>query len=100
MNTPGPWKILETEGCETDSLYSVWPANGFSAELGDESIHEICCLDEYPEAKANVRLIAAAPDLLEALEAVFDWYESGGDLGGRILREMVESAIHKAKGDS
>jgi hypothetical protein len=52
-HTPGPWSNDGTE-------------------VGTGILHEIkiakCCLVGYDETRANARLIAAAPELLELLE--------------------------------
>ena len=71
-HTPGPWK-------GEDSV-----ANGFldhlvvSEKKGDPPNHWIpdvmCCLSGGGDKLANARLIAAAPELLEALEAVVNAY--------------------------
>ena len=47
------------------------------------------------EAKANARLIAAAPEMLEALERV----KATGVFLGAIPQGMVDAAIAKAKGE-
>jgi len=52
----------------------------------------------HDEAMANARLIAAAPDLLEALEAVVAWLEQGDHEGE--LHTMATAAIAKAKGQA
>ena len=63
------------------------------------------------EAKANARLIAAAPDLLEALESAWLWMENQADgqsKGGhatfdllmlREQRDIARAAIAKATGE-
>ena len=59
-HTPGPWSVDDNHGKRyIEPIYS------------NEPIAEICKKkgDEYT---ANARLIAAAPDLLEALEALAD----------------------------
>ena len=50
------------------------------------------------EREANARLIAAAPDLLEALDEAIEW-DSHDDMGWPALwLEKAETAIAKAKG--
>jgi hypothetical protein len=53
-HTPGPW-IHETE----DAWGTVWADKPVARVIGDSA-----------EAEANARLIASAPDLLEALKAL------------------------------
>ena len=81
-HTPGPWKYFETD-------------NGFSicqhTPKADYHLAEIEGLDD--QAKADARLIAAAPDLLLALKAVVaaaDTYTS----------EMAEAAIQNGWADA
>jgi len=64
-HTPGPWLYREDKG----GGYEVFPYNGGPPEIGEWA--EICTISEYnKDPEADARLIAAAPDLLEALEAV------------------------------
>ena len=97
-HTPGPWE-----------------ANGYHIRqrvTGTRSIAEVAYTGphhtpphEYPKScrlvdEANARLIAAAPDLLEALEAImgsdiFEWNGSAAFW----LQDKVKAAIAKAKGD-
>lgn len=83
-HTPGPWEVLE----EKD-----YPPSVIS------EMHDICTMSgakSNPSVMADARLIAAAPELLEALEAVMAEYEDG--YGLRCLKQ-VRSAIAKATGE-
>lgn len=105
-HTPGPWIVHE--GYEID----VRSAN--PADLAEAPIYYCIAenigghvrgknFDDYREVHANARLIAAAPDLLAALEDVrkrmhdsehwwIDCPERGGfDIG------MIDAAIAKAR---
>lgn len=81
-HTPGPWKLVETEDENTSSLHDQ---NG---EFG-------CCISQ------NAALIAAAPELLEALEAVLQGIaERKASLTqSRNVEQIVVNAIRKAKGE-
>lgn len=93
--TPGPW---ETAG----SGITVWSLDEMVADCSPED-------GEIPtsERQANARLIASAPELLEALEATVlhvemplsgrdaDWHEAGTDILNR-----ARTAIAKARGES
>lgn len=90
-----------------------WVAVGAWVEHDDDNVADICSCDQetlgqghhnrdYDEMCANARLIAAAPDLLYALEdllaavAAHDGPKSIDELGiiGRAMR-----AVKKAKGE-
>lgn len=92
-----------------------WEANGYHIRqrvTGTRSIAEVAYTGphhtpphEYPKScrlvdEANARLIAAAPDLLEALEAIMDsdlWEWNGS--AAFWLQDKVRAAIAKAKGE-
>ena len=87
-HTPGPWTVYEDEEEPTLVVqYEVTPS--YYMPIWDRcfSLKSISDID-----RANARLIAAAPDMLEALEmtraaAAFD------------AIDCIEAAIAKAKGD-
>jgi len=81
-HTPGPW-VYENYG----GTVHVFLDN----EYGTPSICKLLSFDK----NANARLIAAAPELLEALERV----KATGVFLGAITQEMVDAAIAKAKGE-
>ena len=84
--TPGPWivcgRIIDSD-CRRE---------------GRDILERICVLDEGPsevEATANARLIAAAPDLAAASEALIHWSDDFGHLDvdwPGTLAEAVNSA--------
>ncbi len=60
-HTPGPWHVDK-------SLHRlVYDANGVGVGEAWHGVNE----REYVEEEANARLFAAAPDLLEALKAIY-----------------------------
>jgi hypothetical protein len=92
-HTPGPWtavkariEIAGKRGFRGN--YRVADAY-FSAELADTPRHEEAC--------ANARLIAAAPELVAALERTLSYLTSyrGGAMG---CYEQARAALAKAKG--
>lgn len=84
-HTPGPW-VLDTYG----NLKVGFDYVKFSG----------LCLSSGREANANTRLIAAAPELLEALTVLSDWVESLiSDNECRPL-ENARAAIVKATGET
>lgn len=80
-HTPGPWEFIEpvqiVESARPHMRIAFLPSNH----------HEI------PSARANGRLIAAAPEMLRALKAALP--KLGSD-ENREVREIVEAAIAKA----
>jgi len=95
--TPGPWKIDQ----RTVYALDVYGVNRFYA-----SVHGVHT--PTAEIEANARLIAAAPNLLEALEELFSSYKQladSGDAGNWSVEELPEgvkalAAIDRAKGES
>lgn len=91
-HTPGPWKVAANGGGVT----YIESEDGYVAEAtnrcdGVDNIKRIL------ERDANARLIAAAPDLLLALETVRQFLPTHGTLAEERIN-MVESALMKAKG--
>jgi hypothetical protein len=91
--TPGPWKV----GGECKPLYA-WrgQVTGKHPDDGEDFILA-SCNHNYPEiALANARLIAAAPDLLEALIEMMRPKSEG--MGSLERRAVARAAIAKAEG--
>lgn len=96
--TKGPWRVGKPgpNGCHTVGT----PGGLMVAMLS----HSINCADQITAAKANARLIAAAPELLEALELVQGSYclqinsqQETPEM--KKARTVVGQAILKAKGE-
>ena len=88
-----------------------WTSQGLAIVASDRSfvcrVYPWCADPQDAEcAKANARLIAAAPELLEALEetltAGINWYETATKSDASELGFVVRAraAIAKAKGES
>lgn len=94
-HTPGPWKAYDA----TAGTHIV-----AENEEGDARVAyvKVCLADFSPKAQqANARLIAAAPELLAALEALVgeaDLGEVDLDDGDRTKLDNARAAIAKAKG--
>ncbi len=82
-HTAGPWSLKSIRGNES----IPWASHLISAEHGDS---QICYVQRGFEEDQNARLIAAAPDLLEALQSI-----NLMDLN-KVSRAMVTEAIAKA----
>ena len=94
-HTPGSWFAEWRNGCWSVWHWSVWHIEGMA-----------CIADAHrgtepdPTGEANARLIAAAPDLLEACEAALGWFGAGYDSPcdpGDIVRSRMRAAIKKAR---
>lgn len=104
-HTPGPWtavgksvRTAATFGRKEDAPngYQGGICNCFGGTFGDKEQDEI--------AKANARLIAAAPSMLEACEAANDHFSrflrEGVDLEEYPIILKLRVAIAKARGES
>jgi hypothetical protein len=87
-HTPGPWHYFETE----DGRCRVKPLNGKYIVAECSAMEPQC-----EEQGSNARLIAAAPDLLEALRRLLD---SGDvrDAAEKGALAAARAAIAKAEG--
>ena len=94
-HTPGPWRVSQQRGL---SLFIVGC---------DEAIAEILRVEQNGGFDgtlfANGRLIAAAPELLEALEHAFLVLLEDPTIGNNVdyndVRSQCEAAIRKARGE-
>jgi len=92
--TPGPWKQATRgpNGCPI-----IGDGKGLMVAMITHSANEH---DQSVEAEANAHLIAAAPDLLEALESIsFRWDTKNLYKIGEAI-EASRAAIAKAKGEA
>jgi hypothetical protein len=91
-HTPGPWQAFNgylVRKCVGESCAPI-------AHVDTPYRHGIGVVKGHREVEANIRLIAAAPDLLEALELARQWlvYRANEeDLA------KVDAAIKKARGE-
>jgi hypothetical protein len=91
-HTPGPWHA------------EIGPQGGYVIS-DDERGHTICLRSPWPmrmgESEANARLIAAAPELLAALEEVDRWRMQSLDMMPPEIRGAwmrAHAAIAKSQG--
>jgi hypothetical protein len=95
-HTPGPWKLTEET---TIGRPCITGRIGLIAML---AVHDVGDA-EWDADTANARLIAAAPDLLAACEAVLSNLDHLSDVWGqegvtRTVQDRLRAAIAKAKG--
>lgn len=94
--TPGPWQAGRPDTRTTSTVTGKWVYDS-----ADRYIAIAACEDgmAQEELMANARLIAAAPQLLAACEAVMDWYDRDGSVGGAVdPMEQLSAAIKAARG--
>lgn len=103
-HTPGPWEVC---GCVGRGLLLRFEIRREGEGITGGIHAEVKALNAtavaYDTAEANARLIAAAPDLLEALKAAKSFIHSvrpgGGVLRGESdLLLAIDAAIAKAEG--
>jgi hypothetical protein len=109
-HTPGPWSVGYTRLSHVSPELGEWPETAI--HVGKASNRGNClavaCMggrgatDKSREAvEANARLIAAAPEMLEALEYVRNFGSQGeidgGPHAGMSVSFFVENAIASAK---
>jgi hypothetical protein len=102
-HTPGPWH----NGNVLGNWWKIYDENGcFIASANDPSPAPNHKADGFDIAHANARLIAAAPDLLEALDRLVwecdtnNGYDSNLEGSEHDAIEAARAAIAKAKGQS
>lgn len=95
--TPGPWRVSEKRGDLIDIRHENNEPGAMSLNLAQVVARQ----SWLKEAEANARLIAAAPELLEALREVI------GSLGVMVVDpdncpEIIKAraAINKATGET
>ena len=91
-HTPGPWMAKDSR--LYNFAFDVDDANG-------SPVAEVCSKHggQDDEARANARLIAAAPDMLEALRAAKEWSEAWLDDESRVFPFGADQCgIAKAEG--
>lgn len=89
-HTPSPWEAVKVK----TSVGYCWQIGPFKACIYRDS-GGICNENlPHPEAEANARLIAAAPELLECCRWLLDYAPTPSDAG------RVKAVIAKAMGEN
>lgn len=103
-HTPGPWKVHPREGMARSYYGTHVAASHYSTPGVSSGRDSVCdCTGEHQDA--NARLIAAAPELLEALRTLVSRdfaYYGGFVMDCNITMEEVQrarAAIAKAEGE-
>ena len=90
--TPGPWYV-DVNGVQ--ARWNVDDVDGNSVAL----THQLPNDKDWSKRDANTHLIAAAPELLEALQFINNAINHGTQMDIVKGQEMAESAINKALGE-
>ncbi len=105
-HTPGPWTLERVPIQSVGGSNTAWKIGPFQCCIYDDWRNRKAGLSEE-EIKASAYLIAAAPDLLAALEEIttmtpipgsIDEYKVGQQHALSACREIARVAIAKAKG--
>lgn len=106
-HTPGPWAVHHNPDWNQWSVRSANPSGLADApiyyELADRIGGHVLgeSFDDYSEVEANARLIAAAPELLEALEQFVAWVDAPCESAFSDSQlASARAAIAKATGES
>ena len=85
-HTPGPWKVITGAVYTAQSTGKVVPIASMDREAGNGT--------SLVEREANARLIAAAPELLKALEEIADRLKWGklANETEKIARDAIKAA--------
>ena len=96
QGTPGPWRVSEKRGDLIDIRHNDSGIGAISLNLA----HVVARQSWLKEAEANARLIAAAPELLEALQKMVSkaYKQNWNDAYPEEL-QSAQSAINKALGE-
>lgn len=96
--TPGPWKIFDGWGSSKFAPVVVDCIPDADGKFVGNCICHVATTNE--DAEANANLIAAAPDMYEALEDALRTCEQDMQhiLDNGRLRDVLRAALAKAKG--
>jgi hypothetical protein len=104
-HTPGPWKFHRTHTCDVAHWYVITDAEGFGPIVdvgGHDRNGQIAeakyLVTDQEIIEANARLIAAAPELLEACKALLPEGWDDGVMDHIPGIKLARLAIAKAEG--
>ncbi len=93
-HTPGPWKILRLDLGDEEIFFvpvEILAGSGKLVVAYEGGLAPAAHEWTAEEIEANAALIAAAPDMLEALETIMN-------IGDKACRDIARAAIKKARG--
>ena len=102
QHTPGPWRVEKIDGCLyiEAGIGKRWNnptiCNLYDDVTPEDSVTIHNWYKPHDNSEANATLIAAAPELLEALEAMLATFEPSNDFP---VMTQAYAAIAKAGGE-
>ena len=96
-HTPGPWEIKPEES-NRNYIRIRGSLVGELYKIANVPLPDYDCERDAKECRANTRLIAAAPDLLEALQNLVDQCEQEPGWHQAPAIQSARAAIAKAEG--
>jgi len=100
--TPGPWVYEPTDYPGLEDTVAGQMGRVMQADHGDYTICQLCDFSE-DEILANAHLIAAAPEIYEALQDTRETIQAlinEGYNGYVSQRDRIDRALAKARGES
>lgn len=98
--SPGPWKAIR-DPLHYGSLSTVYAGStDEKAGIGAQMLVQIGGWSDPTEQEANANLIAAAPELYEALEMCVKHLDADGNLWSKEDQAMAIAALAKARGEA
>ena len=94
-HTPGPWLIAESV-VSRHAVTNMRRIRSKNEGLEHGAVCDVYGIQDGSEASANARLIAAAPDLLDALKTIIEDIDS--EFGTDCDYNKARAAIAKATG--
>lgn len=98
--SPSPWKVLRANEGTSGPLFEAEAEEMFPfrrvVDANGKTV--VACHDLATISEPDARLIEAAPDLLEAAEAVRDRAQANDGAGLLVALDVLERAIDRARG--
>lgn len=97
--TPGPWRFDEQTTLSGGPVFYIAQDDNAKYTPNYSDVSQTCSGELKHIQKANAQLIAAAPDLLEALQSILELQTRGYVVLGDKYTDMARAAISKALGE-
>lgn len=99
--TKGPWQVANTgHAGKKAATFRIW-RNDPDQPRGDDFRNAgYFCIAPHVRGEANAHLIAAAPDMADALDMVDAMFSHPGQINKTTVREVVRAVLAKARGEA